>query len=115
MAVVALIFGALAKKLVFYLVLFAWGGLGAAFGPSILLSLYWKRISKWGVVAGILTGTAVEIIWSSIPPLKAAVSEWVPAFIFSFTAVVAVSLLTSPPKEAEKLLKLMRKTEGQAG
>ncbi len=108
MATIALVFGALAKKLVFYLVLFAWGGLGAAFGPSILLSLYWKKITKWGVVSGILVGTLTEIVWYSIPSLKSSVSEWVPAFILSFFSVIVVSLLTRPPENSEYMLRMMR-------
>lgn len=108
LSLVALIMGFTAKKLVFYLVLFAWGGLGAALGPAVLLALYWRRLTKWGVIAGIIVGTSLEIIWSSIASLKAIVSEWVPATIFSFLAVIVVSLLTSPPERAEEMINLMR-------
>ncbi len=107
-AILALLFGAYANKLVFYLVLFAWGGLGAAFGPSILMSLYWKRITKEGVIAGLLTGSIAEIVWYLIPSLKAIVSEWVPAFILSAIAVVVVSLYTRPPARAEEYLQYMK-------
>lgn len=107
LALVALVMGFMAKKLVFYLVLFAWGGLGAALGPAVLLSLYWKRLTKWGVIAGILVGTAIEIIWYTQAHLKSLVAEWVPATILSFLAVVIVSLLTKPPEAAESLLKIM--------
>lgn len=107
LSIVALIMGFMAKKLVFYLVLFAWGGLGAALGPAVLLSLYWRRLSKWGVIAGILTGTAIEIIWYSQAHLKAIVSEWVPATILSFIAVIVVSLLTKPPEQANEMIKAM--------
>jgi len=107
-AIVALIFGALANKLVFYLVLFAWGGLGAAFGPSMLLSFYWKKITKWGVITGILIGTITEIVWYSVPALKTIISEWVPAFILSFITVVIVSLFTSPPADSERMLRIMK-------
>lgn len=108
LTLVALVFGALATKLVFYLVLFAWGGLGAAFGPSILLSFYWKKITKWGVIAGVLSGTATEIVWYSIPALKAIISEWVPASILSFIAVIGVSIFTFPPEDSEEMLKIMK-------
>lgn len=108
MAVIALIFGAVAKKLVFYLVLFAWGGLGAAFGPTILLSLYWKGVTKWGAISGIVVGTLTEIIWYSIPSFKAIVSEWVPAFILSFFTVILVSSFTKPPENADSLFNLMK-------
>ncbi len=113
LSLVALVMGFMAKKLVFYLVLFAWGGLGAALGPAVLLALYWSRLTKWGVFAGILTGTALEIIWYSLPPLKAVVSEWVPATIISFLAVVLVSLFTSPPEKAREMLNLMGSAAGK--
>jgi len=107
-AIVALLFAAYANKLVFYLVLFAWGGLGAAFGPSILLSLYWKKTTREGVIAGILAGSLTEIVWYLIPSLKAIVSEWVPAFILSFIAVVLVSISTRPPARADEYLRYMK-------
>jgi len=107
-ALAALAIGITAKKLVFYLVLFAWGGLGAAFGPAILLSLYWKRLTKWGVVAGILTGTAVEVVWNLTPALKSVVSEWVPATLISGLAVVVVSGLTRAPEGVEDMMRLMK-------
>ncbi len=107
LSLVALLMGFMAKKLVFYLVLFAWGGLGAALGPAVLLALYWRRLTKWGVIAGILVGTAVEIIWSSVATLKAMVSEWVPATILSFLVVILVSLLTKPPEKAKEMLAMM--------
>ncbi|MGQ9619112.1 MAG: sodium/proline symporter [Candidatus Aminicenantia bacterium] len=108
-AVIALIFGVIAKKLVFYLVLFAWGGLGAAFGPIILLSLYWKRVTKLGAISGIFVGTAVEIIWYNISSLKFLVSEWVPAFILSLFSVIIVSILTKPNENSSLMLKIMKK------
>lgn len=107
-ALTALIIGITAKKLVFYLVLFAWGGLGAAFGPIIILSLYWKRITRWGAVAGILTGTVVEVAWYFIPRLKAIVSEWLPATILAALAVVTVSLLTRPPENVGEMMEIMK-------
>jgi sodium/proline symporter len=107
-ALVALVFAAYANQLVFYLVLFAWGGLGAAFGPSIILSLYWKKITKEGVIAGILVGSITEILWYLIPSLRAMVSEWVPAFILSFIFVVLVSQMTRPPDRVEEFMEYMK-------
>lgn len=107
-ALVALLFAAYANKLVFYLVLFAWGGLGAAFGPAVLLSLYWKKTTRTGVIAGILVGSFTEIVWYLIPSLKAMVSEWVPAFILSFLAVVLASLNTRPPQRVEEYMQYMK-------
>jgi len=85
----------LASDLVFWLVLFAWGGLGASFGPALILSLYWKGVTKWGVLAGFVSGTAVTIIWNQIPALKNAMYELVPAFLISTILVIFVSKLTT--------------------
>ncbi|MCP2599271.1 sodium/proline symporter, partial [Candidatus Aminicenantes bacterium AC-335-B20] len=63
LVVIALILGAVASQLVFWLVLFAWAGLGASFGPTIILSLFWKRTTKQGVIAGFISGTLITIIW----------------------------------------------------
>ncbi|MDP6935585.1 MAG: sodium/proline symporter, partial [Myxococcota bacterium] len=57
LVVLGLLLGFVAKDLVFWLVLFAWAGLGAALGPTSILSLYWRRTTRQGVIAGLLTGT----------------------------------------------------------
>lgn len=103
----ALALGAIAKQYVFWLVLFAWGGLGASFGPPLLLSLFWKRVTKAGAAAGFISGTAVTIIWNQIGALKSLIYELVPAFLVSAVLTILVSFFTSPPKEAEEeLLKI---------
>ena len=101
----ALLFGILAKQYVFWLVLFAWGGLGASFGPPLLLSIFWKRTSKYGVIAGLVSGTSVTIIWNQTAALKNIVYELVPAFFVSLVLTITVSLLTAPPGGAEDELK----------
>jgi Na+/proline symporter len=101
---VAMGLGAAAKDLVFWLVLFAWGGLGASFGPAIILSLFWKRTTKWGVFAGLISGTLVTIVWKSTPFLKQKMYELIPAFLISAILIVIVSLLTRAPEGAQKEL-----------
>jgi len=101
----SLVFGVLAKKFVFWLVLFAWGGLGASFGPTLLLSLFWKRTTKAGVIAGLVSGTAVTIVWNQVAFLKNFIYELVPAFLVSFLLTFFVSLWTLPPEDAETELK----------
>lgn len=61
--VLALILAYVAKDLIFWLVLFAWGGLGASLGPALVFSLYWKRTRKLGILAGMITGTVVTVVW----------------------------------------------------
>jgi sodium/proline symporter len=98
--VVALILGYYASDLVFWLVLFAWGGLGASFGPAIILSLLWRGTTRWGIAAGMVVGTLTVIVWKLTPALKAFMYELIPGFVFATVVIVVVSLLT-PPHGAE--------------
>ncbi len=76
----------------------AWGVFGAAFGPVILLSLFWKRLNFQGAVAGILVGAAVDILWLVF--LKDfGIYEIIPGFILGIIAAVVVSLLTPAPSK----------------
>jgi sodium/proline symporter len=86
-----------AQNLIFWLVLFAWGGLGASIGPPIILSLFWEHTSRWGVTAGLVAGTLVVVVWNQIPALKALVYEGVPAFLISTILVILVSLIAPQP------------------
>lgn len=84
----------------------AWSGLGSAFGPIVVLSLFWKRTNFHGAVAGIVTGALTVIIWDYIPlaggqTLGASTGLYslVVGFGLSLVAIVVVSLLTPPPTE----------------
>jgi sodium/proline symporter len=92
--IVAFILAITAKDLVYDLVLYAWAGLGAAFGPGLLLTLWWKRTTGWGVLAGMITGTATVIIWKNVPVLDDLIYEIIPGFLFAFLAVLIISLAT---------------------
>ncbi len=98
----SVVLGLTVPGLVFTLVLFAWAGLGAAFGPPLILSLYWRRTTRWGVLAGLVSGTLVTVVWRVVPPLKAMVYELVPAFALSAVLTVGVSLLTREPERPRK-------------
>jgi len=90
---VAFILAWRANDLVYKLVLYAWAGLGAAFGPPLLLSLWWGRTSRAGVLAGLLTGTVVVLVWYNVPALKSQLYEMVPGFMMSLAATIIFSLL----------------------
>ncbi len=76
----------------------AWGVFGAAFGPAILLSLFWKRFNFQGAVAGILTGAVVDILWLVF--LKnTGIYEIIPGFILSLIVAIIVTLLTEAPEK----------------
>ncbi len=82
------------KKLIFTLVSYAWAGLGSSFGPALLLMLKWKKTTKQGALAGMLTGTISTIVWSSISVLDNFISVRFISFVLAFLAVVVVSLMT---------------------
>jgi SSS family solute:Na+ symporter/sodium/proline symporter len=84
----------------------AWAGFGAAFGPLVILSLYWKKMNKQGALAGMLTGAITVLIWIYAPItvggelLSSVMYEIVPGFILSTIAIVVVSNLTAAPDES---------------
>ena len=85
---------------VFNIVSFAWAGFGAAFGPLVLFSLFWKRTNKAGAIAGMIAGGVMVFVWKYlVAPLGGAWSiyELLPAFLVSCLVIVVVSLATAPP------------------
>jgi len=84
----------LAGKNIFSVVSYAWSGLGSAFGPALVLTLWWEKTTRKGVIAGLMTGFFVTIIWSNIPELKSIITERFSSFMFAFIAVYIVSLRT---------------------
>jgi len=109
LVITALVFGVLAEDLVFWLVLFAWAGLGAAIGPTSILALFWRRTTRAGVIAGLVTGTAVTIFWKRTPELTALIYELVPAFGAALLVTVVVSLATQPPEGVDEMFETMGK------
>src|SRR5690606_7153622 len=84
----------------------AWAGFGAAFGPVIILSLFWKRMNRHGALAGMVAGAATVLFWIYAPvfadgaALSSVMYEIIPGFIMSTLAVVIVSHLTAEPDTA---------------
>ena len=84
------------------LVSYAWAGFGAAFGPALILSLYWKRMTRAGAVAGIVVGGATVVIWGNLSGGILDLYEIIPGFILATIAIIAVSLASGePPKEIQ--------------
>jgi len=81
-----------ADTFVYNMVLYAWAGLGAAFGPPLLLSLRWRRTSRAGVLAGFVSGTVAVVVWYNVPALRANLYEMIPGFVVSLLATIAFSL-----------------------
>ena len=87
---------------VFGIVSFAWAGFGASFGPVMLAALFWKRCTRSGALAGMVSGGVMIFVWKYlVRPLGGAwnIYELLPAFIVACIAIVSVSLLTKTPDE----------------
>ncbi|AMF91915.1 sodium/proline symporter PutP [Vibrio fluvialis] len=101
-SIIALILAMTPDSSVLGLVSYAWAGFGAAFGPALVLSLYWSRMNRNGALAGIVIGGITIVVWKQLSGGWYDVYEIVPGIIFSTIAIVAVSLLTGEPEEAVK-------------
>ncbi|CDQ41724.1 MULTISPECIES: sodium/proline symporter PutP [Virgibacillus] len=101
-AIVALIIAMNPDSSVLDLVSYAWAGFGAAFGPIIILSLFWKRITRNGALAGIIVGAITVIVWGDF--LSGGIFdlyEIVPGFILNMIVTVIVSLIDKPNPDLE--------------
>lgn len=90
-------------SVIFKVVSFAWAGFGATFGPIMLFSLFWKRTTRAGAIAGMLTGGVMVFVWNLLlRPLGGLwdIYELFPAFVLSCIAIVVVSLLSKAPDKA---------------
>lgn len=79
------------------LVAYAWAGFGAAFGPVVLFSLFWKRMTRDGALAGMVVGALTVLLWKQT---GSALYEMVPGFIAASLAIVIVSRSGKPPSTA---------------
>ena len=101
-ALIALLLSLNPNSSIFSLVSFAWSGFGGTFGPLILLSLYWKRTTAPGAIAGLICGGITDVVWHYIPASVAKIFglyEILPAFIVCLVVTVLISLLTKPDAE----------------
>ncbi|MDA0117613.1 sodium/proline symporter PutP [Vibrio sp. T11.5] len=101
-SIVALILAMTPDSSVLGLVSYAWAGFGAAFGPALILSLYWSRMNRNGALAGIVIGGVTIVVWKQLTGGWFDVYEIVPGIIFSSIAIVVVSLMTGEPEESVK-------------
>ena len=88
---------------VFTIVSFAWAGFGAAFGPVVLLALFWKRSNKYGALAGMVAGGVMVFVWKyAIAPMGGIfkIYELMPAFVIAIVVNVIVSLATKAPDDS---------------
>ncbi|WP_067585044.1 sodium/proline symporter PutP [Endozoicomonas ascidiicola] len=101
MASIATVIALTPDSSVLAMVAYAWAGFGSAFGPALLLSLYWKRMNGLGALAGIVTGAVTVFVWRSLSGGLFDLYEMIPGFVFSSAAVVVFSLMGPKPKAKE--------------
>ena len=83
------------------IVSYAWAGLGASFGPVILLILWWKKLTKGGALAGMLTGMTATLLWKNLPALQDILDIKAAGFILAFVAAILVSKARVGPRVLE--------------
>ena len=98
-AIIAIFLGYDPDSKVLELVGYAWAGFGAAFGPVIILSLFWKRMTRNGALAGIIVGAITVIVWSNLSGGLFELYELAPGFIFAVLSIIIVSLLDKAPSK----------------
>ncbi|MBQ8532229.1 MAG: sodium:proline symporter, partial [Clostridia bacterium] len=101
-ALIAIVIALDEKSVIFQIVSFAWAGFGATFGPLMIFSLFWKRTTRAGAIAGMVGGAGMVFLWNLVISKLGgafAIYELLPAFIFSSICIVVVSLLTPTPSK----------------
>lgn len=98
-ALMALFLAISPENSVLALVSYAWAGFGAAFGPALIMSLFWKRMNRNGALAGIIVGGFTVVLWKQVSGGIFDLYEIVPGMLFAFMAIIGVSLLSGKPSE----------------
>ncbi|ELK44394.1 sodium/proline symporter PutP [Halobacillus sp. BAB-2008] len=109
-ALIAILLAGNPDSTVLDLVSYAWAGFGAAFGPIIILSLFWKGITRNGALTGMIVGAVVVVVWADV--LSGGIFELyelVPGFILSALATIVVSMFGTPPANAEEFFEEAKK------
>ena len=98
-AVIAYLLAMNPDSTVLGLVSYAWAGFGAAFGPALILALFWRRMNTAGAIAGIVVGGVTVVLWAQVSGGIFDLYEIVPGVIFAYIAIVAASLATGEPTD----------------
>lgn len=96
-AVIAYLLALNPEATVLDLVSYAWAGFGAAFGPALIMSLFWRRMNQWGALAGIIVGGVTVVVWAELSGGLFDLYEIVPGAVFAYLAIIVVSLATQEP------------------
>src|SRR5207244_205585 len=84
------------QSAIYSLVLYAWGGLSGCFSAPIVMTLYYRGMTRAGCLAGMIIGASTTLVWHNVPALAGVAYEVIPAVILSAMAIVMVSQLTRP-------------------
>ncbi|MEX0680930.1 MAG: sodium/proline symporter PutP [Balneolales bacterium] len=99
-ALIALVLAWNPERMVLELVAYAWAGFGASFGPVILFSLFWRRMTREGALAGMITGAMVVVLWNRLGSGLFDLYEIVPGFLISSIAILIFSVTAGSPSES---------------
>lgn len=99
-AVVALVIAWNPEAMVLELVAWAWAGFGASFGPVILYSLFWRRMTLSGALAGVVTGAVTVLVWNNLDGGLFNLYEILPGFVLSSLAIYLFSIRSKPPSQS---------------
>lgn len=97
-AMIAIFIASDPQSQVLALVSYAWAGLGASLGPVIIFSLYWRRMTRNGAIAGLLTGALTVIFWKQLSGGVFELYELFPGFVLSSVAIIISSLFDQEPQ-----------------
>lgn len=115
-SVIAMIIALNENSIIFKVVSFAWAGFGATFGPIMIFSLFWKRVTRSAAIAGMVAGGGMVFIWKLLlKPMGGVwgIYELLPAFVISCIVIVVATLLSKEPsKEIQEEFELAKTYEG---
>lgn len=93
-AIIAMLMALNPNDTILGLVSFAWAGFGASFGPIVILSLYWRKLTNWGALAAMVVGAVTVVVWSKLEGGLFDLYELLPGFVFAMLTAIIVSLVT---------------------
>jgi sodium/proline symporter len=99
--VIAIILALTMEHTVYGLVSYAWSGIGSSFGPALLLLLFWKKFSRAGMFASLITGTIATVIWKNFFEISTGISERLASFILAFLMAILFSLVIPEKKQVQ--------------
>ncbi len=102
-ALIALLIAGDPESKVLGLVSYAWGGFGAAFGPVVLFSLFWRRTTRNGALAGMIAGAVTVIVWKQLSGSIFEMYEILPGFIICSAVIYVVSLMSQPSDDVTRM------------